>query len=210
MRPPFGISPLPLTHRAKFPSGDSFASADCSSVVEASCTRTRIPSHLPPTILKVSMGVSLRSICQPAEMSTSRQSSAYLYASSLFAMDMIENRPGSFFRHAAKPPFVESERRRGGCGSLVSSLAVWPQEGRTVSTSMKRIRPYFMAVPLLIKRLAQRNKSVSQAAPQDGRVLSANEAIMYRSWVNSCFRIGTSDAVRTSEFRLVHVSPDGP
>jgi len=150
MRPPAGISRLPLTHFAKFPSGESVARAVCPSVGEPSCTRTRIPYHRPPTIRKVWMGISLPSICQPAEMNTSRQSSAYVYASPLFAMDMIENRPGSFFKHAASSLFVISDRRRAGCDSLAPPVAVWPRQGRTMSTSIKRTGPYLTAVPSLV------------------------------------------------------------
>lgn len=166
MRPPVGISRLPLTHCAKCPSGESGASAVCPSVGEASWTRTLIPCHMPPTILKVWMGISLPSICQPAEMNTSRQSSAYLYASSLFAMDMIENRPGCFFKHAANSLFVISDRRRGGCDSLAFSGAVWPRQGRTMSTSIKRTGPYLTADPSLVH-----NTPFLQRADRSRRVI---------------------------------------
>src|ERR1700680_1383369 len=96
------------------------------------------------------MGISLRSICHPAEVNTSRQSSAYLYASSLSAMDMIENRPGAFFKHAANSLFVISDRRRGGCDSLDSWVAVWLPQGKAASTSIKRTGPYFTAAPSLL------------------------------------------------------------
>src|SRR5579859_6628554 len=96
------------------------------------------------------MGISLRSICQPAEANTSRQSSAYLYASSSFAMDVIENRPGSFLKHAANSLFVISDKRRGGCDSLVSPVAVWPRQGTIIRTSIKRTAPYFTAAPSLL------------------------------------------------------------
>src|SRR5580704_5348187 len=151
MRPPVGISRLPLTHCAKFSSGEPVASsAVCPSVDEASCTRTRIPCQRPPTILNVWMGIFLRSICQSAEVNTSRQSSAYLYDSSLSAMDMIENRPGAFFKHAANSLFVISDRRRGGCDSLASPVVVWPRQGTAASTSIKRTGPYFTAAPSLL------------------------------------------------------------
>src|SRR6202049_1402929 len=96
------------------------------------------------------MGISLRSICHPAEVNTSRQSSAYLYASSLSAMDMIENRPGAFFKHAANSLFVISDRRRGGCDSLASPVAVWPRQGTTIRTKIKRTVAYFTAPPSLL------------------------------------------------------------
>src|SRR5579863_1836348 len=93
------------------------------------------------------MGISVCSVSQPAEMKTSRQSSAYRYASLSFAMDMIEKRPGLFFRHIASSFFIESDRRRGGRDFPAGSVDVWPQQTGAISRIVDRTSLHFTTAP---------------------------------------------------------------